>query len=178
MLSYAITDPSLYPDLEVAFFKFKNLFKADFILFRDKISDDYANKASKFIKFKTRFTSKFIIHNDVKLALSLGSNGVHFSSNNLDGLKFAPSNLIKFASTHNISEVNKACELKADFITFSPIYNSPNKGKAVGLQALKDIIKISTVPVFALGGIITDKEIQEVELAGSAGFASIRYFAN
>lgn len=178
MLNYAITDPKYYSNLSEAFAKFERLKSADFILFRDKICSDYAFRATEFTQFKSKFSAKFILHNDIDLALSLKADGIHFSSNNLENIKFAPSNLIKFASTHSIKEIEIAHKFRADFITFSPIFSTPNKGEPVGIKTLKEIVKISKIPVIALGGIVSEEQILAVKDSGAAGFASIRYFAN
>ncbi|ABK82414.1 thiamine phosphate synthase [Campylobacter fetus] len=178
MLSYAITDPKLYSNLKDSFFKFERLQTADFILFRDKICSDYVKKAEIFMSLKPNFKAKFIIHNDLNLALNLKADGIHFSSNLIANLKNTPQSLIKFASTHNEKEIEDAIKLGADFITFSPIFSTPNKGEPVGIETLKKIVLNSSVKVFGLGGITTKKHIKMVELAKAAGFASIRYFAN
>ncbi|CUU69792.1 thiamine monophosphate synthase [Campylobacter hyointestinalis subsp. hyointestinalis] len=178
MLSYAITDPKLYPNLKDSFFKFKRLKTADFILFRDKICNDYAKKAEIFMSLKPNFKAKFIIHNDINLALNLNADGIHFSSNLIVNLKNVPQNLIKFASTHNEKEIEDAIKFGADFITFSPIFSTPNKGEPVGIETLRKIVLNSSIKVFGLGGIVTKKHIKMVELTKATGFASIRYFAN
>ena len=91
-------------------------------------------------------------------------------------LKDTPSNLIKIASTHNIKEIELANQYGADFITFSPIFATPNKGEPKGLEALKEAVKISKAKVIALGGIMSAEQICAVMKCGVAGFASIRYF--
>ncbi|HDX6295169.1 TPA: thiamine phosphate synthase, partial [Campylobacter fetus subsp. venerealis] len=131
-----------------------------------------------FMSLKPNFKAKFIIHNDLNLALNLKADGIHFSSNLIANLKNTPQSLIKFASTHNEKEIEDAIKLGADFITFSPIFSTPNKGEPVGIETLKKIVLNSSVKVFGLGGITTKKHIKMVELAKAAGFASIRYFAN
>ncbi|HDX6327947.1 TPA: thiamine phosphate synthase [Campylobacter fetus] len=130
------------------------------------------------MSLKPNFKAKFIIHNDLNLALNLKADGIHFSSNLIANLKNTPQSLIKFASTHNEKEIEDAIKLGADFITFSPIFSTPNKGEPVGIETLKKIVLNSSVKVFGLGGITTKKHIKMVELAKAAGFASIRYFAN
>lgn len=178
MLSYAITDPKYYSNLNEAFAKFERLKSANFILFRDKICTDYALRATEFIQFKSKFSAKFILHNDIDLSIKLKADGIHFSSNNLENIQFSPSNLIKFASTHSIKEIEIAHKFGADFITFSPIFFTPNKGEPVGIQKLKEIVKISEIPVIALGGIVSKEQILAIKDSDAAGFASIRYFAN
>ena len=110
------------------------------------------------------------------MACKLGFDGIHFSSNFIHLLKDTPSNLIKIASTHNIKEIELANQYGADFITFSPIFATPNKGEPKGLEALKEAVKISKAKVIALGGIMSAEQICAVMKCDVAGFASIRYF--
>ena len=175
MIKYAISDPKFYSNLDYAFNNFIRLKEANMLLFRDKSSNNYNSIAQKFIKFRSN-NIKFLLQNDINLACKLGFDGVHFSSNFIHLLKDTPSNLIKIASTHNIKEIELANQYGADFITFSPIFATPNKGEPKGLEVLKEAVKISKAKVIALGGIMSAEQICAVMKCGVAGFASIRYF--
>ena len=175
MIKYAISDPKFYSNLDYAFNNFTKLNEANMLLFRDKSSNNYNNTAQEFIKFRSN-NIKFLLQNDINLACRLGFDGVHFSSNFIHLLKDTPSNLIKIASTHNIKEIELANQYGADFITFSPIFATPNKGEPKGLEALKEAVKMSKAKVIALGGIMSAEQICAVMKCGVAGFASIRYF--
>ena len=175
MIKYAISDPKFYSNLDYAFNNFIRLKEANMLLFRDKNSNNYDKTAQEIIKIKSH-NIKFLLQNDIDLACKLGFDGIHFSSNFIHLLKDAPPNLIKIASTHNIKEIELANQYGADFITFSPIFATPNKGKPKGLEGLKEAIKISKFKVIALGGIMSAEQICAVMKCGVAGFASIRYF--
>ena len=175
MIKYAISDPKFYSNLDYAFNNFTKLNEANMLLFRDKSSNNYNSIAQEFIKFRSN-NRKFLLQNDINLACRLGFDGVHFSSNFIHLLKDTPSNLIKIASTHNIKEIELANQYGADFITFSPIFATPNKGEPKGLEALKEAVKMSKAKVIALGGIMSAEQIYAVMKCGVAGFASIRYF--
>jgi len=79
-------------------------------------------------------------------------------------------------STHTHEEALKAQTLGADAITYSPIFPSPNKGEPKGLEDLKEIVDKIEIPIFALGGITTEEQVNTVLATGAYGFASIRYF--
>ncbi|WP_086248421.1 thiamine phosphate synthase [Campylobacter vicugnae] len=175
MIKYAISDPKFYSNLDYAFNNFIRLKEANMLLFRDKSSNNYNSIAQEFIKFRSN-NRKFLLQNNINLACKLGFDGIHFSSNFIHLLKDTPSNLIKIASTHNIKEIELANQYGADFITFSPIFATPNKGEPKGLEALKEAVKISKAKVIALGGIMSAEQICAVMKCGVAGFASIRYF--
>jgi len=48
----------------------------------------------------------------------------------------------------------------------------------LGLKDLENLLAHVTVPVLALGGILTEEQIQACRESGASGFASIRYFGN
>jgi len=104
-------------------------------------------------------------------------DGIHFPTRyiyNLKTLKKEFKNKIFITSTHSIEEVKDS--IISDYITFSPIFESKNR-KGLGVEILNKIAK--THPnVIALGGIITDKEVEKIKASKAIGFASIRYFYN
>ena len=74
-------------------------------------------------------------------------------------------------------EAKKAEILGADMVTYSPIFETPDKGEPVGLHMLSKLTSSVNIPVIALGGIVTDEHIEACQMSGASGFASIRYFA-
>jgi len=44
-----------------------------------------------------------------------------------------------------------------DFITYSPIFKTPHKGQAKGIEDLKKMVLRYNVKIIALGGIITKR---------------------
>ena len=171
-MQYAITN-------KTTFLANSRILKADFILFRD--FENYRARAKEFMANYRKLGAKLFLHNDFELALKLGANGIHFSSANISKLSQAPKELIKIASTHSEYELRAAFEKGADFVTFSPIFASPNKGEPKGLKALKYAVNIAKnyeKGVIALGGIISTEQIKAVLETGVQGFASIRYFCD
>jgi thiamine-phosphate pyrophosphorylase len=112
--------------------------------------------------------SKILVNERADIAWSAGADGVHLRSKapreTLPGLLVA-------RSCHTEEEVRRA---HADFVTFSPIFESPGKGSGVGLEGLRKACQ-ATVPVFALGGITWDNAPACME-AGATGIAGIRLF--
>lgn len=181
MIKYAITDPLYYQNLSYAFCHYPRLKDADFLLLRDKNAKDYFALACEFMKFKQVFKkTKFILQNDIKLAILLNADGLHFSSNNICAIKNAPQNMLKIASTHNDDEIILACESGADFITFSPIFEC-NKGAPKGIDALKKAVKLASdykVKTLGLGGVNNASKIAHIKSTKCAGFAGISYFVS
>jgi thiamine-phosphate pyrophosphorylase len=149
--------------------------KPDFICYRNK---KYFNPEEiiEFSKFAKNYSKVFINYDDLKDEKLLKYfDGIHFPTSKINLAKNY-SDKIKIASTHSIEEVKKAKNLGFDYITFSPVFNS--KGRiGVGIQKLNEICKIFPNTI-ALGGIISEKEVKEVEKSKAIGFGSIRYFLN
>lgn len=175
--SYLITDPSLFgtaPDtLLLNLSKSIEKFHPDLICLRDKNSANYPALAKAFLSLEGKH--KALLHGDVDLAILLGADGVHLTSVQFSEIKRAKkAGLYVIASTHSLQEALLAQE--ADAITYSPIFFSPNKGEPKGLGDLKEITGKIKTNIFALGGITSQEQIQQVETCGVYGFASIRYF--
>ena len=152
----------------------------DFALFRDKQTTDYPKLAETFIDVSRRHSiANVLLHGDHTLAHELRADGVHLTSTQFEEIAEAKKlGLYVVISTHNHEEAKRAQELGADAITYSPIFVSPNKGEPKGLEDLKEIVDKIRVSIFALGGIVTQEQINAVSATGVYGFASIRYFNN
>ena len=150
----------------------------DFALYRDKESADYAFHAENFIQMCKSIPSlKAFLHQDYRLAHSLNATGVHLTSQQFDAIQKAKElDLEVIISTHTVEEVLEAEKLGADYVTYSPIFATPNKGEPKGVQDLKTLCQKSNIKIFALGGIISQKEVDALDGSGAYGFASIRYF--
>jgi thiamine-phosphate pyrophosphorylase len=167
-ISYFITDPS---------YQFSKILDAikkhspTFVCYRNK---NYYNEdeIKEFLKFAKKYSKVFINLDSIKNEELLEKfDGIHIPSSKLDLISKYKSK-ITIASTHNIKEINKA--KNADFITFSPIFDSKNR-KGLGVKILNEICNLHP-NVIALGGIISDKEIEEIKKTKAKGFGSIRYF--
>jgi thiamine-phosphate pyrophosphorylase len=179
--SYLITDPSFYSSEPSLFTtKLTDVLKnnnVDFICLRDKQTNDYKSLAKTFKKILTCKDIKVFLHTDYILAKELEVDGVHLPSNHFCDIRLAKElGLEVIVSTHSLKEALSAQNLGADYITYSPIFYTPNKGEPKGLEKLKEINDKINIKCFALGGILTKEQIKSCEEAGSFGFASIRYF--
>jgi thiamine-phosphate pyrophosphorylase len=179
MKSYLITDPSFYTTEPKIFSKkllhVIELKTPDFICVRDKQTKNYRDIALE-IKKNIHYP-KILLHTDYKLAHELGFYGVHLPSTCFADIKKAKNlGLHVVVSTHTLEEALHVEKLGADFITFGPIFQTPNKGTPKGLEKLKEINGKIDIDCFALGGIVEDEQIQACKKTGVYGFASIRYF--
>jgi len=180
MIAYAISDPSIldFDNLSSSLSRISK--KANMIVYRDKLNLNYDINAIDFISCAREFPfDKILLHTNIDLAFKLKVDGVHLQSTQFDEIKYAKSKgLFVIISTHTLEQTLKAEHLGADMITVSPIFHSPNKGEPLGLSMLSNICNAIKIPVVALGGIISQEQIDECQNAGAYGFASIRYFAN
>jgi len=178
MIAYAITDPSTlnFQTLTSDMHHFADL--ADMILYRDKANPHYATDAEIFMaQARVLPFEKVLLHREVALAERLGADGVHLSADQFD--EIAPAKrlgLMVIISTHHASEIANAIALGADMVTVSPIFPTPNKGQPLGVEILTELVSQYPIPIIALGGIVSNIEIQRIQASGAKGFASIRYF--
>ena len=182
MKKYLITSREFYTDTPAVF---RNILHEQFkkhmpeyALYRDKSNSNYNIQAAHFVEVCVQFQNiKSFMHRDADLAKELNAVGVHLTSTQFDKIEYAKSlGLEVIISTHTHEEVLKAQVLGADAVTYSPIFSSPGKGEPKGISDLKELLNNCKIKVFALGGIVEEKQVSEIEKTGAYGFASIRYF--
>ena len=178
MIAYAITDPSTlnFNTLQSDIKCFAQ--KADMIVYRDKLTSNYANNAKKFMLETKKYSfHKILLHTDYRLAHKLKADGVHLNSTQFNDIAKAKAlGLFVVISTHTIEEALYAQKVGVDMLTFSPVFSSPNKGEPKGVEELKKVVSALSIAVIALGGVVTREQIDLCEVSGALGFASIRYF--
>lgn len=178
---YLITDPNYYSNNPKTFEKklteILKTKKVHMACFRDKSSKNYEELASIFVKTCKEFNIKKIVLNEnLELAKKLNC-AVHLTSTQFDKIKEAKeANLFTIISCHNEEEIELAIKNSCDAITYSPIFLTPNKGEPKGIEKLKKINDKYNINIIALGGIINDIQIKQIEELNLFGFASIRYF--
>ncbi len=183
ILKYAITDPKFYGSkpysLKESVCKTLLEFSPDFICLRDKSTHRYEDLAESFLSLKPLFErTRFFLHTDIELAIRLNADGIHLPSGKISCVeKAARKGLRVIVSTHSLKEIEEAQRAGAYGVTYGPVFDTPGKGPAVGLEKLKEIRGKISLNIFALGGIVSQDHIEAVESAGADGFASIRYFA-
>ena len=120
----------------------------------------------------------FIVNDRCDLALAVDADGVHLGQGDLP-LDLArkvmgPDKLIGI-STHNSDQVREATAGKPDYLGFGPIFKPSSKqdhDPVVGLEGLRAMRSLTSLPVFAIGGIQID-QVGEIIHAGADGVAVI-----
>lgn len=119
-----------------------------------------------------------IMNDRIDLVLALGLDGVHLRANSLPlcmARQLVGTGRLVGISTHSIEEVRQANQDGADYVVFGPIFETVTKrrfGAPLGLEALADACRRSTIPVFAIGGV-TSARVHDVRRAGAHGVAVI-----
>jgi thiamine-phosphate pyrophosphorylase len=114
--------------------------------------------------------AKILVNTRADVALAARADGVHLPAS---APREVPEGLLIGRSCHTLEEVKRA---RANFVTLSPIFASPGKGEAIGLDALHAASKLGP-PVYALGGV-TWENAESCIQAGAIGIAGIRLFQN
>jgi thiamine-phosphate pyrophosphorylase len=125
-----------------------------------------------------KYDAKLFINDRLDIALAAGADGVHLTQNSIpiDAVKkVVKHKLIIGASTHSLKEATAAEKAGADFITLGPVYRTPSKmkyGRPIGLDTVKKVSGKIKIPVFAIGGIKSNR-IENARKAGAYGIAMI-----
>ncbi len=182
MKSYLITDPKYYTNNPI---KFKEILEniliehnPDMVCFRDKQSSNFEQLAKIFVDTCEIYNiEKILINERYELAQSLGFDGVHLTSGQFDKIQTLKElGLFTIVSCHNSHELKVAQEYNVNMVTYSPIFNTPNKGEAKGIDELMKVSKGYNIPIVALGGVVDCEHINLIHKTNAIGFASIRYF--
>ncbi len=170
MITYLISDPN---------YDYNSFQNADFVCYRNKEGQDKEAAAFFLAQAKKEGIKNIFLSEHYLLAKALGFDGVHLNSCQYIFVPEAKRRGLKvIISCHSEAEIEEAIRKKVDYITYSPIFETPNKGAPKGIEDLKKMVLRYNIPIIALGGIITQEQIDEVEEAGAFGFASIRYFTD
>ncbi len=131
---------------------------------------------------RTRTTTARVVVNDrPDVALAAGAGGVHLKDDERSPTRvrtLGPRDWIVGRSVHDAAGARRAAESGAvDYLLAGTVFRSPSKPgrRPLGLDALRDIVRASTRPVLAIGGVGV-AEGAAVAATGAAGVAGIRLF--
>lgn len=145
---------------------------------KDLSSRDLHELAARMREITGRYGARLIINDRVDVAFAVRADGVHLGGHSMpvrDVRKLAGERLMVGVSCHSVSSALAAEEDGADFVTFSPIYETASKiayGRPLGPELLAGAVEQLRIPVFALGGIKLER-ISEVMGHGARGIALI-----
>lgn len=152
---------------------------ATVIQFRDKekTGRELYKIGVKLREITKKYGALFIVNDRVDIALAVGADGVHLGMNDLPisvARKIAGNKFIIGASVSSPEEAILAEKEGADYISAQSIFETSSKEdvKVIGIEGLKAIVKVSSLPVIAIGGI-NKYNAREVIKAGAKGIAVI-----
>ena len=132
--------------------------------------------SQNFSSFLRKKKIKFLLANNIKLALKLGLDGAYIPSFNKKFSHLSYSiypNFIILGSAHNLKEIRIKELQKVQSIFISSLFKK-NKNH-LGLNKFKIISKYSRKKIVALGGI-TKQNLKKLKLINISKFAGISYF--
>ena len=126
----------------------------------------------------TEVGALLIVNDRCDLAMAVDADGVHLGQEDLP-IAYArqlvgPDKIIGL-STHTIAQVREVTTGEPDYIGFGPIFSTSTKtdhDPVVGLEGLRAVRSLTTLPLFAIGGITAERS-REVMAAGADGVAVI-----
>jgi thiamine-phosphate pyrophosphorylase len=120
----------------------------------------------------------FLVNDRCDLALAIDADGVHLGQSDLPYLSarrlLGPEKRIG-VSTHTAGQVRDADRLSPDYIGFGPIFAPVSKtdhDPVVGIEGLRNIRALTSLPVFAIGGIQA-QHVRPLMDAGANGIAVV-----
>ena len=103
-------------------------------------------------------------------------SNIHLTSKDLMGLEKKNNNgYILGASCHNQEEINKANELKCDYVLISPVLSDKSKNKKIGWKKFKELAQSFKGKSFPLGGV-KEKDLEKSLAHKGAGISGISCF--
>ena len=105
-------------------------------------------------------------------ALAEFCDGVHLGQT--DG-SFPQTRGLRGRSTHSLEQLEAALSEGVDYVGFGPVFSTATKsgvGTGQGLAALSEVVRASTVPVVAIGGI-GPSNLAAVKETGAVAWAVI-----
>ena len=118
----------------------------------------------------------FIVNDRCDLAQAIDADGVHLGQSDLPlelAREVMGDDRLIGISTHRQKEVQEATKGGADYLGFGPIYPTSTKNDhepLVGLEGLRRVRTLTTLPIFAIGGITVDS-VKDVVDCGADGVA-------
>jgi len=148
---------------------------ADCIQLRAKNTDDtsFFSLAQQVVDICKQAGIVSIINDRADIAVAAEADGVHLGQNDLPirqmrKLQLYP--LVFGTSTHSLSELDRAMEQGADYVSLGPVFATPTKPKLqpVGLDYVRQgrgVVEKASIATVAIGGI-TPENVEQVLACG------------
>ncbi len=110
----------------------------------------------------------FIINDRLDVCIAVDADGIHLGQDDLEfavARKYLPDKIIGI-TVHNLREAVEAEEQGADYLGFSPVFETSTKkdaGTPSGPKELKRVLESVSILVVAIGGINMDNLLKVLE---------------
>lgn len=151
--------------------------KKELLLLRCLDNSELNKNLNKFLSLKKKFQTKLILSSR-HLDISERFDGIHFNSVDLMNLSDLESSQNYLgASCHNEEEINKANQLKLDYIFVSPVKKtkSHQDASSLGWHKFKELRSLTEIKTYALGGMRLS-DLDEAKKYSADGIAGISTF--
>ena len=163
-----LKNANLYLILDTQVLSYSDLLKAlkpavrggvDLVQLRDK--NGSAKDILDFCRYARKITAGkalFIVNDRVDLALLGDADGVHLGQEDISyahARKFMGSKAIIGVSCQRLDQAKVAQDQGADYIGFGSVFKTQTKPerKAMNLELLENVLEMTQIPVFPIGGI-------------------------
>jgi thiamine-phosphate pyrophosphorylase len=123
--------------------------------------------------------TRIVVNERADVAIACGAHGVHLRSDSMPAAvvrRLVPARFVIGASIHGADDLAGAAG--ADYLIAGTVFPSESKRDGhglLGVDGLGAIVRASSVPVLAIGGIALER-MAEVAAAGASGVAAIGLF--
>ena len=178
---YVILDPSVCPDRSLTdVLKEAATAGARLFQYRNKSASMKEAYAEALVLRQVALDAgvTFIVNDRCDLAVAVDADGVHLGQGDIPldmARKVMGAGKLIGISTHNPDQVRETTAGKPDYLGFGPIFKPGSKqdhDPVVGLEGLRAIRRLTSLPVFAIGGVQID-QVKEVMRTGANGIAVI-----
>ena len=111
----------------------------------------------------------FVVNDRIDIALAVDADGVHIGQSDMPydvTRKLIGPGKVVGVTVHTVQEAIEAEKLGANYLGVSPIYATNTKddaGAPSGPKLIREIKKVTTIPVVAIGGISLENATEVVE---------------
>lgn len=122
-----------------------------------------------------KYNAKLIINDNVQIAQEVSAYGVHLGKEDMspgEARNFLGADFIIGGTANSLEDLQRLNELNVDYIGLGPFrftFTKKNLSPVLGLEAIKNIVGHSTIPVIAIGGI----QLSDIPLLMQTGIYGI-----
>ncbi len=140
-------------------------------------ASDYTSLARAAIAICHRRKARIVLNAEPEVAREAGADGVHLSNARLSRIRGRPlaEDFLVGASCHEEAGLRKASASGLDYVILGPVLATPShlQTAPLGWEHFRQLLSCSTLPVYAIGGLLPDN-LQQVRDLGGHGIAAMR----